>query len=263
MSDEVPAVFLIQSPSIELEAVVVQPDSNLLGFQVGQIRRIEVAANASANELSRAMSQFNSWRDQRQLRFVSARIGHELLNISLMLEDHGYRFIEMVYPLNSSQIGSAHYDASDILIESVTIDDLAGIEAIAESAFSTGRINIDPRLGPVLGGARYAGWVRNSFSDPKHRIVKACQHGEIVAFFIYEVREECAVYWHLTAVAPSRQGKGIGVKVWQAMIMHHLREGIARIGTTISAHNFRVINLYARLGFRFDAPQMTFHWVRG
>ena len=32
--------------------------------------------------------------------------------------------------------------------------------------------------------------------------------------------------------------------------------------TTISAHNAPVVNLYARLGFRFTRPQATFHWRR-
>lgn len=35
------------------------------------------------------------------------------------------------------------------------------------------------------------------------------------------------------------------------------------IETTISLHNTTVLNLYARLGFAFAPPQMTFHWLRG
>jgi RimJ/RimL family protein N-acetyltransferase len=46
------------------------------------------------------------------------------------------------------------------------------------------------------------------------------------------------------------------------VMMLNKRQGARSIRTTISARNTAVMNLYARLGFRFSAPDMTFHWVR-
>jgi hypothetical protein len=33
------------------------------------------------------------------------------------------------------------------------------------------------------------------------------------------------------------------------------------VTTTISSRNTRVLNLYAKLGFRFMPPEITFHWL--
>jgi RimJ/RimL family protein N-acetyltransferase len=104
--------------------------------------------------------------------------------------------------------------------------------------------------------------VQNSFADPRHEVLKATIAGDLVGFFIVEDRPDAGAYWHLTAIAPTWQGKGIGRRLWAAMVARHHAAGQQRIETTISAHNAPVLNIYTRLGFKFDAPRMTFHWVR-
>jgi RimJ/RimL family protein N-acetyltransferase len=46
------------------------------------------------------------------------------------------------------------------------------------------------------------------------------------------------------------------------MLVQAKRAGAKRVRTSVVARNNRVLNLYARLGFRFSQPKMTFHWVR-
>jgi RimJ/RimL family protein N-acetyltransferase len=69
-------------------------------------------------------------------------------------------------------------------------------------------------------------------------------------------------YWHLTAIAPAFQGRGYGKRVWREMLHFHQREGMKQIATTIAARNTPVLNLYASLGFRFQPPEITLHWLR-
>ena len=84
----------------------------------------------------------------------------------------------------------------------------------------------------------------------------------MAGFFIVEERPDGSVYWHLTAIAPASQGKGIGKRLWSAMVRRCVDSGASRIETTISAHNTPVMNIYAGLGFRFGSPRLTLHWVR-
>ncbi len=93
-------------------------------------------------------------------------------------------------------------------------------------------------------------------------LLKAEVEGDLVGFFILEHRPDRSVYWHLTAIAPRWQGKGMGMSLWQTMLLRHRTEGASFVETTISAHNLPIINLYARLGFSFRSAQMTFHWLR-
>ncbi|MGQ9686808.1 MAG: GNAT family N-acetyltransferase, partial [Thiobacillaceae bacterium] len=106
-------------------------------------------------------------------------------------------------------------------------------------------------------------WVRNSFNHQTQRLEVVFDAGRLVAFFITEMLADGTCYWHLNAVAPEAQGQGYGKRVWRLMIDKAYKEGAKRIQTSIAARNHRVLNLYARLGFDFPKPLMTFHWVRG
>ncbi|MFL5651438.1 MAG: GNAT family N-acetyltransferase, partial [Chloroflexota bacterium] len=94
------------------------------------------------------------------------------------------------------------------------------------------------------------------------KVLKAEIGGDLVGFFIVERRDDGTAYWHLTAVSPDSQGKGIGMSLWRTMLLRHLAEGVTSVETTVSGHNLAVMNLYARLGFVFSDAQMTFHWLR-
>ncbi len=118
---------------------------------------------------------------------------------------------------------------------------------------------MDRRLPADLSDRRYAAWVQNSFDDPAHSVLKATIDEALVGFFIVERHADRSLYWHLTAVDPSWQGRGIGTRLWQTMLARHRDEGATSVRTTISGHNPAAINLYARLGFTFGSPQMTLH----
>jgi RimJ/RimL family protein N-acetyltransferase len=180
----------------------------------------------------------------------------------MLLEANGFRFVEMVYRPSLSPIPAIARIDGDLAVSEARLEDLPAIEAIAEGAFSTGRFLLDWRLDRKSSHRRYATWVRNSFEDPRQAVLKACLGGDIVGFFVVEDRPDLSAYWHLTAIATRWQGKGIGKRLWREMVARHHAAGQQRIETTISAHNPSVMNIYAGLGFRFNSPQTTFHWVR-
>jgi hypothetical protein len=49
--------------------------------------------------------------------------------------------------------------------------------------------------------------------------------------------------------------------MWTSMLNRHALSGVTKVRTTIAARNVPVINLYARLGWRFMRCQMTYHWA--
>lgn len=249
--------YQLDIPSFSLEARVIPWDTALLGFPVGQIDHLKIKGDIPPMD---ALSDFRAWRDGHGLRMLSYRTNHDDLTETMFLESHGFCFVEMVFQVVMTRINVTS-DSEIIMLRFAVESDLDAIQSIAKNAFSTGRFNIDPRLGERLGGLRYAGWILNSFSNPKHQIIKACIDDKIVGFFIVENTGQGMIYWHLTAIAPEWQGQGVGYRVWQAMMIRHHKEGIKEIKTTISARNIAVINLYAKLGFRFESPMMTFHWI--
>lgn len=242
-----------------LDIALVPWDSEVFGFPVAQIDRLDLRGGAEASGL---FEDLERWCAGHDVRLISCRLDHDRLHESGALEDHGFRFIETV--LRPRRESLEHLDPPRQVVDvaEAAESDLDAVEAIASSAFTTGRFLLDWRLDPELSHRRYANWVRTSFADARHIVLKAEVGGDLVGFFIVERRSDGSVYWHLTAISPRWQGQGLGLSVWQTMLLRHRDEGATAVGTTISGHNLAAINLYARLGFSFASGQMTFHRLR-
>jgi ribosomal protein S18 acetylase RimI-like enzyme len=242
-----------------VECFLVPWDSEIFGFPVAQISRMELTEGAQPGGVLR---EFDAWCAGQDVRLASCRLDHAQLRESMALEEVGFRFVEMVHEPRLDLIDRVAAPRRVIRIGEAAEGDLAAIEGIASSAFTTGRFLLDWRLPPELSSRRYAAWVRTSFEGEAHTVLKAEADGEIVGFFIVETRPDGSVYWHLTAIAPRWQGKGVGMSLWRTMLRRHRAEGATFIATTISGHNSPALNLYGRLGFKFGTAQMTFHRLR-
>jgi RimJ/RimL family protein N-acetyltransferase len=250
----------IEADGATIEAFLVPWDTEIFGFPVAQIRRIEIGDGARPTRL---LERFDDWCTERDIRLVSCRLDHTRLQESMALEDLGFRFVEMVYEPRLDSLEGLPEPRQAVDVAEAGPADIDPIESIAHDVFTTGRYLLDWRLPPELSKRRYARWVRTSFEGEDQTVLKTEVDGALVGFFIVERRPNDAVYWHLTAIAPGWQGQGLGLSVWQAMLRRHEADGASTVRTTISGHNVPALNLYARLGFSFSAPQMTFHWLRG
>jgi ribosomal protein S18 acetylase RimI-like enzyme len=242
-----------------IECSIVPWDSEIFEFPVAAISKLELGEDAEGRAL---LGGFDAWCADHAVRLASCRIDHLRLRESMALEAHGFRFVEMVFGQRLERFESIDTPRHQISVDEATPADLEAIERVAYAAFTTGRYLLDWRLPPDLSNRRYARWVRNSLDAPAQTILKAEIDGRLAGFFIVERHPDRSVYWHLTAIAPAFQGQGIGRSVWQTILLRHAAEGVARVDTTVSAHNPAVLNLYARLGFSVQPPMMTFHWLR-
>jgi len=254
------ALCSIERDGVTIQCSLVPWDSETFGFPVAMITRIKL--NSVGARAEAALNEFDTWCAENAVGLVSCRLERLQLHESMALEEHGFRFIEMVYGPRLDHLDRISEPRLAIQVTKAESNELASIEAIAFAAFTTGRFLLDWRLPAELSNRRYGSWVRTSLDRGAQTVLKAELDGELVGFFIVEHRPDHGVYWHLTAVAPQSQGKGVGMSLWQTMLMRHRAEGAAYVQTTISGHNPTALNLYARLGFSFDAPQMTFHWLR-
>ncbi|MDW7773262.1 MAG: GNAT family N-acetyltransferase [Desulfobulbaceae bacterium] len=253
------AAGVVETSGLLLEWTEAPWDTAIYGYPVLQIIRIEVIGPSAPDDLS----SFETARDRLGAGLVSCRLPHERLNESMLLEDRGFRFIEMVYlPELDDLKNRSLREQSGLDIRLAVEGDIPALRDIAGSAFRNERLYMDPRLDAELSDERYRRWVHNSLSHPGQRLYVVTGDGYPVAFFITEMFPDGTCYWHLNAVAPEAQGRGYGRRVWNAMLGQAKSAGAVRVRTCIAARNHRVLNLYARLDFRFPPPLMTFHWVR-
>lgn len=250
--------FALDKPSLKLLAGAVPWDSAVFGFPVAQIHTLDLIEPIGATS---EYDAFRRWLDAEGIRIVSCRLPHDRLRESMFLESHGFRFVEMVLHPKIDNIQALDLPEENLTVASASKADVPELAEIAERAFSHERYHVDPRLNRKLADVRYGRWVKNSLDHLTQRLLKITDGGRLLAFFLVELQDRSA-YWHLTAVAPEWQGRGYGLRIWQAMIRHHRAEACQQVATTISARNVAVLNLYAKLNFRFTPPEMTFHWVR-
>lgn len=235
-------------------------DSTLLNCPVLQIQRMEVRGLGAAL----SFSKFEGIRDELGCNFVSCRLNHDQLPESMLLEGAGFKFIEMLFQPEITCLfgGATPSPAQTLTVERATSLDMPVVSAIATTAFRNERFHMDFRLPAHIGDQRYLNWVKSAMTHATQRLYVLKDAGNIVSFFVTENLPDGTCYWHLNAVDPTVQGNGYGKRSWLAMMQLSRFEGMQRVRSAIVARNHRVLNLYARLGFSFPVPMMTFHWVR-
>ena len=234
-------------------------DEAVCGFPVLQITDLKILGPDTGPD----MQLFELERDRVGAGLVSCRLSHERIRESMLLEDHGFRFIEMLYrpELDLSKLTNASIDPS-LSVSRASDGDMPSLLEIARTAFHNERFRMDPRLEPEVSDRRYQNWVASSQHHATQELYVIRDGEQVIAFFVTEMLPDGTCYWHLNAIAPDVQGQGYGRRVWLIMLKQAVVQGAQLVRTSIVARNFRVINLYARLGFCFTQPEMTFHWVR-
>jgi ribosomal protein S18 acetylase RimI-like enzyme len=243
---------------LTIHASIVPWDSATFGFAVAQIAKLEVSVAAADTP---GITTLLTWAALHDVRHISCRLPSDNVQEARLLEDHGFRFMEMVIQPYLSDIQMISIPSSPVRVEEALPVDLETIVRIAESAFGHERYHVDQHVPKVLADSRYGNWVRSAMaSHGSQMVLKLVLHDQIVGFFIIEMEQDGSCYWHLTALDPLLHGRGIGTAAWHSVMTHLQRIGCDSVSTTVAVRNVRVINLYAKLAFRFRAPAMTFHW---
>lgn len=251
----------LETASLAIEYYLVPWDIAIFQFPVAELSRLEIHQPDTAQEDFQA---FKDWLQREKVVLCTCRLDHDRMPESIFLEEQGFRFIELNYHPVLESLQQAKLDAlrglQPLTVEPAGPEDGAFLEEMAGTVFGKERFHTDPRLGASLANLRYRLWMRNSLQDERQQVLKFLNEGKLAGFFIVEYLANRTCYWHLTAVAPCKQGHGVGKRIWTTMLLHNRNEGIERVETSISSHNIQVMNLYVSLGFRFLNPQTTFHW---
>lgn len=249
----------IETPNLIMEWTEAPWDTVVFSFPVLQINKFEIFGSLAVEDFR----TFEVARDSIEAGLVSCRLSHSCIQQSILLEDRGFRFIEMLYQPELLNLKDQNeFEDTGLCVSEAKREDVSGAMEIAGSVFHNERFHVDPRLNHTLGNQRYRNWVQNCIDHPTQKLYLIRDGEALVAFFITEMLPDQTCYWHLTAVASHAQGRGYGKRAWLSMLNLARNNNANRVQTCIVARNNRVLNLYARLGFRFPPPLMTFHWVK-
>jgi ribosomal protein S18 acetylase RimI-like enzyme len=246
----------LQSPALEMAYHLAPWDEPIFQGKTAAIASIQVLKETEA---ASAFEVFRDWCMRNRVKLVSCRLPQNQLRECGFLEREGFRFIELNYRPVLTGLGRFS-DDEEITICTALPADAAEISGFAGQIFATGRLHVDPQVGPEIGNRRYGVWAANAFRHPDQHVLKCTLGGQTVAFMVVEQPAPSSRFWSLVGVAPGLAGKGLGHRVLRTMLAFHHREGVEEVSTSISSHNVAAHNLYVALGFRFPAPSVTLHW---
>ena len=249
----------IETPSLYLHWRRTPWDEAVCPFPVMQIEHIRVLGKNARED----MRTFEAAREEVGAGLVSCRVPHDQMAEGFLLEECGFRFIEMVF---APQFDLAQFDAThqerELQVTRADDTDMPVLLAIAGGAFVNERFKMDPRLDPAISDRRFQQWVANTPGHQTQELFVVRDGDRLLAFFVIELLQDGACYWHLNALAPDARGKGDGRRIWSTMMAHAKYMGGRSVRTVCAARNTGVLSMYARLGFRLPPPMTTFHWVK-
>lgn len=243
-------------------AAVIPWDSDTFGFPVAAC---EISAadldDAEANEFVRLLHE---WLTRRGVAVCSSTVGPADTSWRSALDRAGFRFVDMTLEPSLAGLQTAHLPKCRFPVRAARPEDGDAIRAIAATSFVHGRYHADPLFPRELANLRYRNWVSRALSSPgpEDSILVLEQGGRVRGFFHVVVSDSSADL-RLVAVSEEVKSTIIGFELYVATLHEMRRRGIQRVTSVISATNTAVLNVHAKLGFRFDNCRLIYHWHSG
>lgn len=209
--------------------------------------------------------------DDHERFFAQARVEKENFSTIPLLGRYGFMYIETaIVPftiLTKNRVLQEfladrkgfipkRYNCEDIALVTLTESDtsLAGeVRELASESFVDDRFHLDPHCSNELADRRYAYWVDDLMKSAAIFQLLTLRN-ELVGFMIRQGE-------HLILAGFSRKyaASGLGDFLWLSVLASMLEEGLTTAVTQIAVNNTNVLNLYARLAFKFKSPATMLH----
>ena len=150
------------------------------------------------------------------------------------------------------------YDSEKLIVRSIDKQDLdirKNIEEISKHSFVDDRFHLDPNCPNSIADLRFYYWIQDLYSDPEAIFYCLEFDGEITGFMC---RKNSNLI--LAGFEKKYRNSGLGDFLWLSVMEEMLKSGLSHAHTLISANNVAVLNLYARIGFKFRQSAITFHY---
>jgi len=161
---------------------------------------------------------------------------------------------------NPSSFLPARYALADIRIVSLERTDAALCAAVRKTAgesFSDDRFHADHNCEQSVADRRFVYWVDDLTGDPGVAFDVMLLKERPIGFMARKAEDLI-----LAGFARKYTGAGLGDFLWLSVLRKLKEAGLNQARTLISVRNTSVLNLYARLGFKFRDPRVTFHYWR-
>lgn len=236
-------------------------DTSVFGHNVADLLDLQFSTPGETKE---CLDALEDWLNMHTVKLAACRLRFDRYRESIALQERSFRYVEMLlHPYCKLEVPNSQ-ETNLFRIGEATSQDISLITEWAGRCFQFERYHADPRISNEFASDRYRRWISDISLRKTAKILKVEDStiDAMLAFFVVDDTTE-QVNWILTALDPERTGKGLGKRVWAAMLDYHATNGHSSVVTSISSNNQRILNLYASMNFRFQPPEVTYHYLRG
>ena len=208
-------------------------------------------------------AQFRRWASVNDILLCSCSIPVDETHSPWKrhLAEVGFQVVDLSLQSTLADLPKASLPRPRSVLRLAEPGDHSRIEEIAAQSFHHGRYHADALFPKALANKRYKLWVKNALSgeNPIDRVYVMGDSRSVRGFFHVTVEGDSSDL-RLAAVESRLKGTLFGFDLYVAVLASLKGAGVRKVMTSISAANTSVMNVYARLGFAFSAPEMIFHW---
>jgi hypothetical protein len=233
-------------------------DTDIFGFPVAAWTPADPVGLAPSLPAFRA--RLEAWAAAHRVELVACTVAADDRAWRALLPEAGFSCVDQTFRIMLRvQAFSAPPPATPVRLAAAA--DGPSIEEIAAHAFRHGRYHADPRFPRELADRRYRRWVRTACrsADPLDRVYVLGAPGTVKGFFQLRLDQDRAEVG-IIAVTKGLQGSRAGPELLIGTQLALKAEGVRWLTAKISAANAAVVDLVARLGYRFRQPEAVFHW---
>ena len=251
--------WALRSGSRMIGTAVLEPlpwDSKL--YRIGIARLELIFASSSRDEQHAAilslLTHLKRLCHRQRIIHLACRVGYADFGVAQALEEGGFRYTDTTVTLTrptGEQLATLHTHT----IDPATNEDIPTLQRIAAGAFTNGRVDHDPRLPERTNRELYRQWIANACRGRSDVVLVARAGGAVAGFICCNADHQAAKgnatigFIDLLAVAPTRQGKGIGRSLLRAALAWlDSRVTLVEIRTQLS-NNVSIL-LYQQEGFQ-------------
>lgn len=229
-------------------------DERALGMRTAEIIGLQAASSAAGMAV---LSEAEQWSVGHGVRYLFGRFdasspaakgavlasGHAIVECSLTLARRGLDGLPQAPARMRPQL------------REFCEADLPELERIAREDFQHGRFLEDPAIDAALAATRTANWVGDLARQGLLRTAESA--GRVIGFHAERV-DPVSSHADLILTGATARYAMLGLPLW-IVALDSLRErGVTSCSTLVSAANTGIVNLYAKLGFRYETTLFGF-----
>ncbi|GLF89263.1 spore coat polysaccharide biosynthesis protein SpsD [Bacillus safensis] len=245
----------------QLKAVLIYDwskwESGIFDQHIFHVKFVEAESASAFQEL---LERFINWMRTEKCDFFFLRLEASDLEKNRIVQrlSHAYYvggLTRLEAPPVQMEMPSTDEDVVISLLDEKEYDEAV---SLAHQAFVKSRYALDPFLDQNAVQHFYQEWMRNNLLGRADINLAAKVNDEVVGL-IQGMTKGDEMALELFAIRPDTQGKGIGKKLFMAMMNASYERGHRFISAGTQMHNTIAIQLYEKMGFRTTNAFLYYH----